>query len=209
MIYSFFTSVKSFIKKIHLLWIIFYFLLIGGTVSFGSNLYEKYNEDQLPDGNIELLINKTKYQLGETVEFTVINHFPTTIYVTNQCPKEPLNVYRWQNQKWIQIHDEATSEDSECYSQERNVGILPENSRSYNFKDWPNLFKEPGVYRIAMTVNHYGDLPFQDFVILEAPKIIEILPEASRVKLPVIIQPLPPQQIEEEDEHEYEQYDDD
>lgn len=174
MISKFKYILKLLVTRFHLLWVILYLLLIGGATAFGAHLYEKNDQDVLPTGSIELLVSKTKYQLGEMVEFTVVNHFPTTIYVTNQCPGEPLNVYRWQDMKWTQIHDTSTDENGECSSQERDVGIMPEDSRGYDFKDWPNLFKDPGVYRIAMLVQHSNDVFFQDFTVLEPAEVIEV-----------------------------------
>lgn len=204
--------IQLLITRFHLLWVVFYLLLIGGTVALGENLYERHSQDVLPEGNIELLVSKTKYQVGETVEFTVVNHFPTTIYVTNQCPGEPLNVYRWENKKWTQVHD--TDKDGVCSDQERNVGIMPEGSRGYNFKDWPNLFKEPGVYRIAMVVQHSDDVFFQDFTVLEPVEVIEIKNGKTVSKPTPEIVPNVPALIEEptptyEDEEEYEDEEDD
>ncbi len=184
--------IKHITAKYHLIWVLTYFVLIGGSASAGVSLYHKYDQNQLPGGSIEFNISKTKYQLKEPVEFTVINHFPTTIYVTNQCPGEPLNVYRWQNNEWIQIHDNAKAESASCSVQNRDVGILPEQTRTYNFNDWPNLFAMPGTYRVALSVNYSSELLFQDFNILEPAKIIEIngnniiTPNTSPVVVPVV-----------------------
>jgi hypothetical protein len=169
-------------------------VLFSTSFVFASNVYEEYNEDQLPPGHIELLVSKTEYQVGEVVEFNVINHFPTTVYVRNHCPEEPLNVYRWENERWVELHDKAQGKDSTCYTQERNVAIPPEGSISYNFSDWPNLFKEPGVYRIAMVVDHYTSVPFQDFVILKPVEVMEVMEEyrkPTRITAPVVPIPLP------------------
>jgi len=155
-------------------WITLYFFIIGGTTVFATSVYKKYETQHLPSGNIELSIPKSAYQLGEVVEFTITNHFPVPIYVTNKCPQEPLNVYRWNNNSWQQVHAKAT-DGEDCYTGERNVAIESESARTYNFADWPELFDTPGVYRIAANINHYDDIPFQDFVILEPAKVIEII----------------------------------
>lgn len=209
------TKILHFIARYHLLWVAFYVILLGSTAVFAKQLYVEYDTDQIPSGYVELTVSKTQYQLGEPVEFTVINHFPTTIYVTNHCPKEPLHVFRWENNEWVEMHDEAESPDSECYKQERNIAIAPESSRAYNFNDWPNLFKEPGVYRIAMTVDHYGDIPFQDFVILKPREVVEVKqkpvavprPQITPVQQPLVV-PVPEPEIEEEFEEEEYEYED-
>lgn len=166
--------IKYITAKYHLIWVLTYFILIGGSAIASVSLYHKYDQDQLPSGSIEFKISKIKYQLHEPIEFTVVNHFPTTIYVTNQCPGEPLNVFRWQNEQWVQIHDIARAESSSCSLQKRDVGILPEQTVSYHFNDWPNLFAEPGTYRIALSVNYSSELLFQDFNVLKPAETVEV-----------------------------------
>lgn len=154
-------------------WVFVYLAIITAAVFFGGVTYHKYNEHRLPTGNIELTVDKLSYQLGETVSFTVTNHFPVPVFVTNQCPNEPLSVYRWNNEEWVQLHAVA-QDDSECYTQERNVAIPSEATRSYDFSDWEDLFSSPGVYRIAASIDHYADIPFQDFVILEPAEVVQV-----------------------------------
>jgi hypothetical protein len=164
---------KSITKRFYLSWIIVYLLMISGVAAYGATVYQKYDERQLPSGYVQLSVSKSHYQPGETVSFTVTNHFPVAIYVTNECPKEPLNVYRWESEQWIELHDTA-SDDSECYTEPRRVPIPSEGAQSYDFADWPNLFAKPGVYRIATAIDHYGDVPFQDFVVLEPAEVIQV-----------------------------------
>lgn len=161
-------------------WAVLYLFIVGGTTTFAAVMLTKYEKQHLPSGSIELSVDKSKYQQGEVVEFTVTNHFPVPVYVTNQCPREPLNVYRWQNTAWVQIHATA-KEDGECYTQERDVAVASEATRSYNFSDWPDLFSEPGVYRIAAVIDHYSEIPFQDFVVLEPAEVIEVV-DAPQVR---------------------------
>ncbi len=199
-------------------WVALYALLLAGTATFATAMYHKYEEHHLPSGNIELTVDKTKYQLGESIGFTVTNHFPVPVYVTNQCPSEPLNVYRWYDGTWIQIHANAKT-DGECYSEERNVAVPSEATRSYNFDDWPELFSIPGVYRIAASIDHYSDIPFQDFVVMEPAQIVEVRdtaavpvnkpnPKPAAETTPIIVTPTKTVETntkiddEHEDEHE-------
>ncbi|KKS29559.1 MAG: hypothetical protein UU89_C0018G0001 [Parcubacteria group bacterium GW2011_GWC2_42_11] len=178
-------------------WLIFYFVLVGGVFAYAKEWYSQHDENQLPSGHIELMMSKSAYQLGETVEFTVVNRFPTTVYVTNHCPNEPLNVYRWEGEQWVVLHDTVLGGKSVCASEERNVAIPTEGSRTYNFSDWPNLFKEPGVYRIALVVDHYIDIPFEDFVILQPAEVVEIMEEPVYKTSPTPVVPAATTIIEE------------
>lgn len=216
------TKRTPFLLRPLFMWSVFYIVLLGGAYMYVSDWYAKHNENQLPSGHIELVMSKGAYQVGETVEFTVLNHFPTTVFVTNHCPKEPLNVFRWEEGKWVELHDTALNADSACYTQERNVAIPTDGSRTYNFSDWPNLFKEPGVYRIALVVDHYTEVPFQDFVILKPAEVVEVIEEpiykqvtapapapAPVPVVPVVAPVVVPEVVEEEYEEEEEYEDED
>lgn len=209
-------KIKSFIIRFNLSWILFYVVLTGAMVTYAKTSIIKYEEQKLPSGHIELKLDKVEYQLGENINFQVVNHFPVGIYVINQCPSEPLYVFRWENDEWIQIHDKVEDADSECYLEPRNILINSEGGREYDFHEWPNLFKDPGVYRIALAIEGYDDIPFQDFKILEPVETIEIeqntqaLPVVAPVLVPepIPVEPIIETVIEEEYYYEYE-YDDD
>jgi len=203
--------------KTSLPWILVYAVVLGGVAAFALTSYHRYEERHLPPGSIELTVGKTNYELGEPITFTVTNHFPVAIYVTNGCPREPLSVYRWADDHWTELHATAES-DAECYGEERNVAIPSEGSRSYNFDDWPNLFSEPGVYRIATAIDHSSDIPFQDFVIMEAPEVIEVedIPsvsaspeqqiEQTTAAEETVVQPATQIYVDEDDDHERYEY---
>lgn len=165
---------KTMVIRFHILWVIFYVALFSGFIYLSAKVYNEHNEDKLPSGHIVLSVGKTKYQLNDKITFKIQNNFPNTIYVINNCPEEPLNVYRWENNEWKQIHDTAKDKNSNCYKQPRQIAIGARSSIEYDFEDWPNLFKKPGVYRLVMKLDHYDDLPYQDFVILKPAKVIEI-----------------------------------
>lgn len=196
-------------------WVVLYLFIVGGTTVFGAKLYETYDTHQLPSGYIELAVDKTAYELGESVAFTVINHFPVPVFVMNQCPEEPLNVYRWEHDVWVQLHATARDE-GECYAEDRNVGVPSEGSRGYTFDDWPDLFALPGVYRIAANIDHYPDVPFQDFVVrapretveVMDPPLIRYVKETPAPVVPRAVPPLPPEPVvlEPDVEYIYEEY---
>ena len=160
---------KTFVFRFHLLWVLFYLLVICIIGLFVHHVLEEHGDDQLPSGHVELSVSSGQYQPGETIYFTIKNNFPTKIYITNNCPSEPLNVYRWSGTRWDQIHDTAPSAESECYTQPRRVLIEAGKTVTYSFKDWPNLLSKPGVYRLVLVIDHYDQLPFVDFKILEKP----------------------------------------
>lgn len=173
------------VARYHLMWSIVYLVLIGGSIAYAGHLYRQHDEDRLPAGFISLSLNKEQYTVGETVEFTVTNHFPTSIFIVNHCPQEPLIVYHWKDGAWKELHAIAR-ENGKCYGEERKVAIPPEGSRGYDFADWPTLFTEPGVYRIAMAVENYSEIPFKDFVVVPVP-----VPVATTTPVEVTEEPAP------------------
>lgn len=159
--------------RFHTLWTLFYVVLFSVFIYISVRAYNKHNENSLPSGHIVLSVGKKEYQLKEKITFKIENNFPNTIYVNNNCPEEPLNVFKYEDNKWKQIHDTAKDKNSNCYKQPRQIAIGANSSIKYDFEDWPNLFKNPGVYRLVMKLDHYKDMPFEDFVILKPAKVIE------------------------------------
>lgn len=159
--------------RFHALWVLFYLILFSVLIYISVRAYNKHNDNSFPSGHIVLSVGKKKYQLEEKITFKIENNFPSTIYVTNNCPSEPLHVYKWVGKKWVQIHDTAKDKNSNCYKQPRQIAIGARSSIQYDFEDWPNLFKNPGVYRLVVKLEHYKDMSFVDFVILKPAKVID------------------------------------
>lgn len=121
----------------------------------------------LPEGNITVTTPYQTYLLGEEITFTVHNNFNSSIVLKNNCPTEPLDVYRYENDKWVRIHD--TADSKACMSNQRMVTIPANGQRDASFASWPRLFDKPGKYRIVAYVDYYEQLPFADFEIIEKP----------------------------------------
>ena len=145
-------------------WIIFWFVLL---VLIVYGLYQAASTIQmrkLPTGQIQLVVPYSKYVIGETVTFTVKNNYNSSIYLTNSCPAEPLNVYRQENGTWVRIHDTASTND--CTDEHRQIEIAANGSASGSFGPWHHLFDVPGKYRIVAYVEYYDALPYQDFEVI-------------------------------------------
>jgi hypothetical protein len=156
-------------------------ILVLATFNYlGSRIHTR----SIPSGSISLTTDYAKYLVGDTVSFTIQNNFNSTIYVNNNCPDEPLEIYKYQtNGTWTQVHDEKIT--SECKDSDRQIVIAPNDSVTGNFSRWPDLFKEPGRYRIVAYVEYYNELPYQDFEVIEKPAVPEIpVPESETVVLP-------------------------
>ena len=145
-------------------------LLIWLLNFLGSRIHSR----SIPSGSITLSVQYTKYVVGEDVNFTVVNNYNSDIYINNTCPSEPLEVFKYDGTKWQQIHD--VIEEKDCKDTDRQISIKSGQSVTGSFARWKNLFKTPGLYRVAAYVNYYSELPFQDFEIVERP-VIPAIPE--------------------------------
>lgn len=139
-------------------------LVLGGLlVWFGNQIHTR----RLPSGSVKLSLPYNRYLVGEPVAFTIENAYNAAISVANNCPNEPLAVYRFENNQWVRIHD--TADMAGCTAQMRQVKIPPHSSLTASFGPWKQLFAKPGRYRIVASIDYYHDYPYQDLEIAERP----------------------------------------
>ncbi len=164
----FFTSdqiTQNLSKKKRLIgWIILYSVIVLIFISFISNKVSQINTKVIPSGLITLSLPKSQYSLGEGIQLTVTNKLTNTINLNNQCPQEPLNVYRWENNIWSSLH--TTVDSAQCQGLPQIISIKPNTTYSIDYSKWNNLFTTPGIYRIAALANNYKSLAYVDFNII-------------------------------------------
>ncbi len=146
--------------------VVLFLILFWAINLLGSRIHTR----SIPSGSISVSTNYSKYLIGEPVTFTISNNFNSTIYVNNNCPDEPLEVYKYQTDgTWVQVHDDTVT--SECKDSDRQIVVAPNDSATGSYERWPNLFKEPGRYRVVAYVEFYNELPYQDFDIVAIPEL--------------------------------------
>jgi len=176
------------------LWICFYSLMalsVWGIVNFARQ--DLSDSSGSIEGQVVLSTDQQRYEVGDEVVFTINNDSASKIFITNDCPQEPLIVYRWNNDMWQRIHEKAPL--GSCADQARQVAIDSYDSLSGSYKNWQKLFEEPGIYRIAVVVNGYDGLAFRDIEILQP---ITTADETAPATQPTLEQ----QTIEIEDGHD-------
>lgn len=165
-------------SRTYIRWIIFYVILaiigIWALTKYAQSLYTL----RIPKGVITLDIPYTEYLVGERIDFTLTNHYNSTLYVPNHCPSEPLAVYKLNEStnSWERIH-ETTS--GACDTQSRRFSIEPGQSISGNYGLWPDLFSKPGTYRVAAVVDYINAVSYQDFKVIEKPVSGSQSPESA------------------------------
>lgn len=149
-------------------WALFYIVLILAAVFIFLQFASSLHTQSVPQGSVALKIPYAKYLSGEAITFSVTNNYNSTISITNNCPQEPLAVYRQVNKVWRRTH--ATSKVNTCSEKLRTITIEPGRTVSGSYKNWPGLFKTPGKYRVAVFVQYFGAVAYQDVTIVKRPK---------------------------------------
>ena len=172
-------------------WVFLYLALI---ISFGFSVYwqaKRVNTLAFPTGTLQLTTSKSKYTVGDTISYTLTNNLHEAITLTNNCPQEPLYVYSWTNNSWVRIHDTAPA--SACAGQPKQRTIPAGGSYTQNFSNWPNLFKNPGIYRIVGLATNYTALPYADFQVVAKPappKVIVQVQKQTQVIIQKVVTPI-------------------
>ena len=151
--------------KLSFFWIVVYAIIAMSILVVVSMVANQYRTHTLPTGDITLTIPYSKYAVGETINFTIKNNFNSSIYLINNCPSEPLGVYKLINGEWIRQHDQASRYD--CPNEQRQVTVGPGGTVDGDFAPWTNLFSQPGKYRIVAFVEYYNSLPYQDLEVVK------------------------------------------
>lgn len=147
--------------------------ITGVFLYLGSKISTKI----IPQGKIELSTQYSKYLVGEEIKFKITNNFNSPIRLENNCPQEPLDVYRNENGKWVHLH--AKADNRVCDKGVQYVAVGANSSTESSLGNWQSIFDKPGIYRLVAYVEYYNQLPYSDFEIIEKPKISTNSPNGS------------------------------
>ena len=159
-------------------WVVFYVVLLGLLLLGVYKVLGNIKTHSLPAGEVQLIVPYSKYLVGEAITFTVKNNYNSPVYLVNDCPAEPLNVYREENGTWLRVHDRASVGD--CPTENREITVKANGSVDGSFASWHNLFKIPGKYRVVAYVEYYDALPYQEFEVIAPAPVVK--PAATPVK---------------------------
>lgn len=154
---------------IRIFWAVVYLSIIAALAIGVYVAAGRIRTHTLPVGEVQLTIPYSKYLTGETVSFTLKNNYNSPIYIINNCPSEPLAVYRLESGIWIRQHDQASAND--CHIEQRQVVVPANGIVNGTFAPWHNLFAQPGKYRVVAYVEYYNALPYQEFEVIARPVV--------------------------------------
>ncbi len=171
----------------HIAWGIFYLCLFATLIALFLIFAGRIRTYFMPTGAVQLTIPYKTYLVGEPITFTLTNNYDSPIYVTNSCPGEPFAVYRKEGNTWVRIH--STTNPANCVNTDRQVKVAAGGQQSGSYANWPDLFSQPGSYRVVAYVEYFAIAPYQDFQVIakpvipapviRAPKVITITPQTT------------------------------
>lgn len=106
----------------------------------------------LSDDAVEIILSKAQYKVGEEIFFGILNKTDKELEIENECPREPLDIYKLDSGHWKKIVSEA---EIDCVGS-RDIALEPGELRGASFLPWQKiLFSESGTYKIEVKVEHY------------------------------------------------------
>lgn len=163
-------------KKI--LFIILVVAIIGGVAYFidlEKIIEERINIDfsivgkplkrSLPPDAIEIVLLKNKYKVGEEIFYGIQNKTDEEIAIENDCPGEPLEIYRQEGNVWEHLEGEA---NIKCSSNGNEIIVGPYELKGSSFLPWQDIiFNSPGKYKIEVEIEGYVNEYEKEFEIVE------------------------------------------
>ncbi len=99
-------------------------------------------------GNLLFTTTDNEYSRRQIVTVNLQNNTNDTIVIENECPNEPFNVYRKENNKWT---ERSSSPELDC-SESDDLILEPGQKTKIMYDNWNNaLFSEMGIFKIDFT----------------------------------------------------------
>jgi hypothetical protein len=111
-----------------------------------------FAETPTPSG-FSVTVSQPVYHVSQVVTVTLTNTSAVNEFIVNNCPHEPLAVYRLTNNRWQRIT--ATTTLTTCVGQPSTYELPAGSNITTDYRHWPSLFSQPGDYRIVFTPEFY------------------------------------------------------
>ena len=130
------------------------FLAVFLVINYFMQSCQSDQDVQLSSGNLIFQTTENDYSRTKTVAVDIQNYTDETITIPNECPNEPFNVYKYENNDWAQ---KITNPELNCENA-ADIVIEPGNSHRITYDGWNNaLFYEMGRFKIDFTTTLNGE----------------------------------------------------
>ncbi len=130
------------------------FLAIFLTLNFIFNTFQNDEQSEFADDNVFFLSTKSEYSRTKTVEIEVINTTEDDFTIKNDCPSEPLNVYKFENNDWVQ---KTSTPELNC--EKAQDWTIPANEKLIiSYDNWNYaLFSDTGRFKVELDTEVNGE----------------------------------------------------
>lgn len=139
-------------KRQFLLFGIFFvaILLVFRGCSGNTNL-----DASLANNDLGIAVLNSEYKMDDLVNVKLKNNTSVSIEISNDCPGEPLDVFKYVNGEWTQLN---VNPKVDCVTTDPYI-IQPEEELQLNYQSYNHaLFGEIGRYKIAATTEIDGKM---------------------------------------------------
>ncbi len=120
-------------------------------------------EEEISKEDIVLALESKSVTIGSNVRLTIKNNLSEAVTVPSDCPREPLDVYKYDNGTWNQLS--AENEYVPC----KEMAIAAGETMEIDYGKWKkDLFQEEGKYKVELplTINDEEKTFFSEFEIV-------------------------------------------
>ncbi|MFH1533916.1 MAG: YidC/Oxa1 family membrane protein insertase [Nitrospirota bacterium] len=132
------------------------FLVVFLAINYLLNSCQNKEEELLLNsGNIIFTTTDTEYSRTQKVTVKISNDTDQEIVIPNECPNEPFNVYKKENNEWTQ----KTSEPELNCENAADIIVKPSEEVKIVYENWNHsLFSEMGLFQIEFETEIKGEL---------------------------------------------------
>jgi hypothetical protein len=126
-----------------------------------TRIYKK----TLPTDSIAIITSKDKYKVGEEIFFAIQNKTAKTLFIENECPWEPIEIYMYKNNVWSKL--KARSEIIKCENA-KEIVLRPYELVGASFLPWTEIILDkPGTYKLEVEIEGYKNSVEKEFEIVQ------------------------------------------
>lgn len=131
------------------------FLIIFMAVNYLLQMFQGKNEELLLNpGGVSFTTTDTEYSRRQIVTANILNDTKETITISNECPEEPFDVYRFENNGWVK---KTASPALKCENKEPSK-VEPGKEITIPYSNWNNaLFSTMGRFKIEFKTTINGE----------------------------------------------------
>ncbi len=151
------------------------FLVVFLAINYLFNSCQNKEEELLlSSGNVLFTTTDTEYSKVQKVTAKIVNNTDQDLIIPNECPGEPFDVYKKENNEWTQ----RTSEPELNCESAADIVVEPGEEIKIAYENWNHsLFSEMGLFRIEFETEINGEaqtLTTNEFLVVKEGMIKQI-----------------------------------